>query len=122
MKIAVATFAFTMTIAPLAFAGCYYNAYGCNPGAAFAGGLIGGMLGTALAPQPQTNVIVVVPTPPTPTKPPATPPAVTNYPPVPLPTAAYQAQPPGSNYWWCEPYARFYPATQTCPVPWEPHR
>jgi hypothetical protein len=83
------------------------NCYGgnCGLGAAFAGGLLGGILGAAAAPppaQPQ-QIIIIVPQQPAP---------------VPAAAPAYAPPPPQQRVWWCGASHRWFPDVQTCSDGW----
>ena len=57
-------------------------------------GILGGIIGSATAPAPQQQIIVVVPQP------------------------TYVSPPPAQRSWWCRTSQRWYPDVQACAVPW----
>jgi hypothetical protein len=89
MKITTVAASLLLATAIPASAG-HYGGGGANWGAAIGGGVLGGLIGAALAPQPQT--IIVTPTPP------------------PLPQI----------FLWCPTLAKWYGEVAACPMEWRP--
>jgi hypothetical protein len=101
MKTAIIASVLLLAIPAPAFAGCRGSncGGGTDWGAAVGAGILGGVVGSALAPTPQQQIIVIVPSAP------ATPEVAPPIPPLPAQVAL-----------WCG--ARQYPAAKTCPEPW----
>jgi len=102
MKIAIVATSLLLATAMPATAGHYGGGGGPDWGAVAGAGILGALLGAATSPQPQPQIIVVVPP-----QPVYAPPAPT-----------YVSPPPSQRIWWCRISQRWYPDVGSCADGW----
>jgi hypothetical protein len=92
-------------------------------GAVAGAGILGALLGAAAVPQPQPQIIVIVPQQPSYVAPQPVPGIsvrqfLEHYVPDPTPQPAYVSPPPSQRIWWCRTSQRWYPDVGSCAAGW----
>ncbi len=105
-KIAIVATSLLLATAMPATAGHYGGGGGTDWGAVAGAGILGALLGAATVPQPQPQIIIVVP------------PQPAYAPPQPAPTLPSYSPPTTAPVWYCGASRRWYPDVFACAVPW----